>query len=265
MHRSNASLAKATLALSLLAITYCSPTGWAQTRVTRAIDDSQRITLRGNTHPLAQAGYDRGAVSPDFPAERMMLLLQRSAEQESALQTFLQSVQSLASPQFHQYLTPQQFGQQCGPLDSDVQIVAEWLRSEGFTVAPIPGGRTAIEFSGTAAQVQAAFHTAIHSFVVNDEQHYANASDPTIPAALGPVISGVTINNFAPHPLHESRGQAMLDPLSRRAAPLFNLPSPNGSDCLASSSTINSRWSHGAVIPKVSVAFGIRLAAETIQ
>ncbi|MGB0035100.1 MAG: Ig-like domain repeat protein, partial [Candidatus Acidiferrales bacterium] len=41
------------------------------------------------------------------------------------------------------------------------------------------------------------FHTAIHKFVVNGEEHWANASDPQIPSALGSVVGGVaTLHNF---------------------------------------------------------------------
>ena len=58
-------------------------------------------------------------------------------------------------------------------------------------------GRTTIEFSGTAGQVQEAFHTAMHRFVVNGAEHWANANDPQIPAALAPVVAGVaTLHKF---------------------------------------------------------------------
>jgi Pro-kumamolisin, activation domain/Bacterial Ig-like domain (group 3) len=232
MLKSKVPVANAALVFSLLLAAFFSSVGRAQSRITRPIDESQRITLRGSTHPLAQAQYDRGAVAPNFPAGRMVLLLQRSAEQESSLQTFLQSVQDPGAQQYHQYLTPQQFGQQYGPSDSDLQTIAGWLRSQGFAVAPIRGGRSTIEFSGTAAQVRTAFHTEVHRYVVNGEQHYANVSDPAIPAALGPAISGITLNNFGPHSLHQSRGHAMLDPITHRAKPLYNVPSPNTNDCL---------------------------------
>ncbi len=61
-----------------------------------------------------------------------------------------------------------------------------------------PDGMT-IRFSGTAATVQSAFHTEIHNLSVNGEPHYANMSDPQIPAALAPVVVGVkALHNFLP-------------------------------------------------------------------
>jgi hypothetical protein len=47
-----------------------------------------------------------------------------------------------------------------------------------------------VEFSGAAAQVDHAFHTEIRRYAMNGETHWANASDPQMPAALAPVIAG---------------------------------------------------------------------------
>jgi len=74
------------------------------------IDNSQRVTLRGNTHPLAQPRYDHGAVVDSFPAERMLLLLKRSPEQETALRQFIEDAHSPGSLSYHKWLTPEQFG-----------------------------------------------------------------------------------------------------------------------------------------------------------
>ncbi len=166
-------------------------------RIVQAVDERQRVTLKGNTHPLAVRENDRGVAPDSLPMQRMLLVLRRSAEQESALQTLLEAQQDKSSPQYHQWLTPEQFGQQFGPADEDVQGVTAWLQSHGFQVARIGAGRTVIEFSGTAGQVRETFGTEIHQFAVEDGNHWANASDPQIPAALAPVVVGVnTLHNF---------------------------------------------------------------------
>jgi subtilase family serine protease len=128
---------------------------------------------------------------------RMLLVLRRSDTQETALRKLLDDQQDKSSPNYHKWLTPEVFGKQFGPSDQDIQTVTTWLQSHGFQVAQVAKGRNVIEFSGTAAQVQEALHTEIHKYVVNGEEHWANAKDPAIPAALTPVISGVdSLNNF---------------------------------------------------------------------
>src|ERR1700759_1702854 len=54
----------------------------SRSRILQAIDDTHSTTLSGNTHPLARAEFDQGALSDAAPLRRMVLLLQRSPEQE---------------------------------------------------------------------------------------------------------------------------------------------------------------------------------------
>jgi subtilase family serine protease len=77
-----------------------------------------------------------------------------------------------------------------------MQTITAWLQSHGFQVGSTKG-RTVLEFSGSASQVQEAFHTTIHKYFVNGEQHWANSSDPSIPTALTPAVAGIdSLNNF---------------------------------------------------------------------
>jgi Pro-kumamolisin, activation domain/Bacterial Ig-like domain (group 3) len=173
------------------------PARISKDRITQAIDENQLMLLRGNVHPLAQAKSDVGAVGDAQPLDRMLLLLKRAPEQEAALRQLLEDQLTLNSPKHHAWLTPEQFGAQFGPTDADLQATTGWLSAKGFHSIQVGPGRTAIQFSGTAAQVRDAFHTAIHSYVVNGAQHFANASDPQIPAALASVVAGVvSLHNF---------------------------------------------------------------------
>jgi hypothetical protein len=166
-------------------------------RITQAIDEARLTVLKGNTHPLARTEFDRGAAAPGMTLHRMLLSLKRSPDQESALQQLLVDLQDKSSPNYHQWLTPEQFGRQFGPSDQDMQAVTSWLEARGFQVTNVTKGRTVIEFSGTVSQVSAAFHTQMHKYSVQGEEHWANAGDPQIPAALVPVVAGVaTLHNF---------------------------------------------------------------------
>jgi subtilase family serine protease len=184
-----------------------SQTPSTPSRIVERVNESALTALRGNSHPLAQARDDQGIAPPDLPLARMLLVLKRSDAQEAALDALLDAQQDPNSASYHQWLTPDSFGQQFGPADQDIQEVAAWLASHGFQIGGISRGRTVIEFSGTAAQVQQAFHTEIHKYLVNGETHWANASDPQIPQALAPVIMGInSLHNFAKNPAHRVGG-----------------------------------------------------------
>jgi Pro-kumamolisin, activation domain/Bacterial Ig-like domain (group 3) len=175
--------------------------GQASPRLVEPVDNTKRTTLSGNVHQLARPQFDRGAAPPDLQMDRMLLVLKRSPEQEAELQKLLDDQQDKTSPRYRQWLTPEQFGHQFGLADSDTQKIAAWLQSEGFHDVRVSQGRAVIEFSGTAAQVQNAFGTSIRKFVVNGKNHWANATDPTIPAALWPGVEGVfTLHNFYKKP-----------------------------------------------------------------
>ena len=169
--------------------------------ITQAVDESRLTVLKGNTHPLARPEFDLGTALASLPMQRMLLVLKRAPEQEIALRTLLDNQQDKSSPSYHQWLTPEQYGQQFGPTDSDLQTITAWLQSHGFQVGSTKG-RTVLEFSGTAGQMQEAFHTTMHKYLVKGEQHWANASDPMIPTALTGAVAGIDS-------LHDFRKKAM--------------------------------------------------------
>ncbi len=195
-------------------------------RITQPVNMENLVTLRGNTHPLARPENDQGAAPDSLPTERILLVLKRSAEQEAALRNLLDEQQIKSSPNFHMWLTPEQFGQQFGPADADIEAVTDWLTSQGFQVTHVATGRTVIEFSGTAGQVRKAFQTEIHKYVVKGEEHWANASDPQIPAALAPVVAGfASLNNFPRKPSHHLLGTFSRSKATGKVQPLFTYPS----------------------------------------
>src|SRR5947207_4961887 len=178
-----------------------------QPLITQPIVESQLVTLRGNTHPLAQPRFDIGAAPPNLSMQRMLLVLKRDPQQEFAVRKLLDDQQDKASPNYHKWFTPDEFGVQFGPSDQDLQLVAGWLQTHGFQVSRISHGRTVIEFSGMEAQVEQAFHTQIHQYSVNGQLHWANANDPQVPAALTPAVAGVlSLHNFPRHSMTHRAG-----------------------------------------------------------
>jgi phosphodiesterase/alkaline phosphatase D-like protein len=176
-------------------------------RIVEPISDAKLVLLHGNTRPETWFGTDLGSVNLQLPMQRMMLLLRRSPEQEAALAEFNARQLDPGSPDFHHWLTPEEFGALYGPSDNDIEAVTAWLQNRGFTIDAVSKGRVFIEFSGTASLVQQAFHTEIHRYMVQGEEHIANSTDPSIPEAIAPVVAGtVSLNDFLARPLHTNGG-----------------------------------------------------------
>ena len=174
--------------------------------ITQEIDESRLATLKGNTRPEANAVNDRGAVADDFQMEHMLLQLQRPPEQEQALKEFIDQLHNPASPNFHRWLSAQEFGEKFGLAQDDLNTITTWLQSHGFQVNVVYPSGMLIDFSGSAGQVREAFRTEIHDLEVRGVKHIANMSDPQIPAALAPAVVGVvSLHDFRPHPMHKPR------------------------------------------------------------
>ncbi len=176
------------------------------------IDEKKLTTLPGNVPLKAKAQYDQGAVQSGLAMKRMVLVLKRSETQEKALQAAIQAMHNPHSSQYHKWLTPDEFGKQYGLADADLAKVVTWLQGKGFQVNRVARGRGTIEFSGTADTVSSAFHTQIHSYVVQGKQHYGNATAPSIPTALTPAVAGVlSLHNFEKQAPARILGKLELD------------------------------------------------------
>ena len=160
-------------------------------RIVGTIDNSQTIVLRGNVHPKARQQYDKGSVEPSMELAYVTVHVSPSPSQQVALEALLAEQQDPASPNYHNWLTPEQFADRFGMSRRDAAKITHWLRSEGFTIVQVARARNWVAFRGTAAQVQSALHTEIHQFVVDGERHYANATNISVPKALAGVITSV--------------------------------------------------------------------------
>ncbi len=128
-----------------------------------------------------------------------MLLFKPSAAQQSDLDQFLASQQNPSSPDFHKWLTPEQFADRFGISTSDHSKVVAWLQSEGLTVNESGRGRNWVAFSGTAGQVSRALRTEIHRYQADGAMHIANATEPSVPDALADIAGGfIGLNDFHP-------------------------------------------------------------------
>jgi subtilase family serine protease len=163
------------------------------------IDENRLHKIEGNTRSEAGPQNDRGPVPADLSMDHLFLQLQRSPEQEQAVHDFIDALHNPSSPSFHKWLTAEEFGERFGASQADLDAISGWLRSHGLTVHSVYPNGMLMDFSGTAGQVRAAFHTEIHYLEVNGRSHVANIGDPQIPEALTPAVAGVvSMHDFRP-------------------------------------------------------------------
>ena len=185
----------------LLALLFASICAAQPVRLAGQIDNSRRSVLTNHLHPLARPAYDRGAADPGMRLGYITMVFQPTGAQQSDLETLLIQQQDRSSANFHRWLTPLQFGDRFGLAPADVAAIRSWLVAGGFQILDVAQGRNWIAFSGTVEQVERQLQTQIHRFEVNGRMHHANATNPSVPAALAGVVRFFRgLDDFDPDP-----------------------------------------------------------------
>jgi uncharacterized protein (TIGR03437 family) len=192
-------------------------------RIVAPIQDNHRVMLKGHIHPKALAENDQGQVDPSRSLPYCTIALKQTPAQAADLSQLLEQQQDPSSPSYHRWLSPEEYADRFGATQDDINKISSWLQDRNLSVAAVGRARNWIAFSGSAADVQSAFGTELHEFLTNGEVRYANTTEPSIPAALQPVIRSIHgLNNFrlkpAPHTrlirpnFNSSRGAHYLAP-----------------------------------------------------
>lgn len=202
-----ARLGSATLTLLLIgcAIFFLAASGSRQKsssdRILYAVDSAQTAPVRGSAHPLARPQFDQGRISPEHQLSNVALTFRLSASQQADLQQLLREQQDRSSPNYHRWLTPEQYAARFGMTSNDLAKVSSWLQSQGLTVNEVSRSRNEVSFSGSVGQVEYALRTELHRYSINGEQHMANSNDVSLPDAFAGEVIGVRgLNDFHPKP-----------------------------------------------------------------
>ncbi|HEV3196522.1 MAG TPA: protease pro-enzyme activation domain-containing protein [Bryobacteraceae bacterium] len=175
-------------------------------RINTPIEPGRTVMLKGNSHPLAEPANDMGKADPELRIAGITLMLKQTSNQRAELEQLLEEQRDPTSPNYHNWLTPEQFANRFGLSQDDMEKVAGWLESKGLSVDDVARSRNWVVLSGTVAQVQSAFVTEIHRYRVENEAHTANATEPSIPAALESIVLGIRgLDDFRPKPRNKVR------------------------------------------------------------
>lgn len=168
-------------------------------RVTQTVTNSHLATIPQTRSRVVAQAVSGTSLSGSTAMKHLQLVLKRSPLRTAELEARIAAQHNPQSGQFQQWLTPQQFGESFGIVDSDIAAVTSWLTSQGFAVNGIYPNKMQIDFSGTASQVNQAFHARETIYKLKDGTRYlGNADDISVPAALQGVIAGVVGLSEAP-------------------------------------------------------------------
>src|SRR6516162_1475847 len=127
--------------------------------------------VRGHVHPLAQRRFDRGRVNELFQLNYVTMMFKPTADQQAALNALLEQQLDPSSPNYHQWLTPEEFADRFAMSTAEFDKATTWLQDQGFTIDDRARSRNWIAFTGSARQMERAFSVQIHEYVLNGRTH----------------------------------------------------------------------------------------------
>ena len=179
--------------------------------ITEQIDDTRMVSLHGNVRADMTPDRDLGPVEDALPL-RLYIVLKRSPAQQAELDHLIERQQQPTAAEYHQWITPQQFGERFGASEQDIAKVTAWLESHGMRVHGVMNNASFIDFAGTARDVRETFGTQLHYFKVGASKHPALVQDPMIPAAMATVVAGIQgLNKIPAHANHTTSKQVTYD------------------------------------------------------
>ena len=172
-------------------------------RIASQVNGAEPAVIKGSQHPMANPAYDAGRMPGSTRLNGVTLMFSRSAAQEADLDALIAAQQNPASPQYHRWLTSDQFAARFGMASADLDKVSNWLQQQGFTIDSVNRSHNAIRFSGSVSQVESAFQTQMHFYTTDGAKHFAPSTALSVPAAIAPVVSTIrNLNDFRPKAQH---------------------------------------------------------------
>lgn len=191
------------LACFLVGGTFAGATEPVEPRLSSSINNADRFALSGSVRPAVERAIatQQGRLARSHTLPNMVLHFSMTAAQRADLEKLLKDQQDRRSPNYHRFLTPEEFGARFGANDGDIGKTLAWLHANGFWEAEVARGKTSIRFSGTAEEAEAAFHTTLYHYELSGQTYYANATEPQLPKAFKGFVRSIDgLHNFGLKP-----------------------------------------------------------------
>lgn len=155
-------------------------------------DAATRVTFTSAVPTWATTTNLTSSTSASTVIEGEMYLKLRDAAGAEAV---ARAVSDPASPQFRQYVAPQDWIDTYSPSQADFdQAVAQVKANTGITVTGTPASRSYIVFRGSVAAFNKAFDTRMGTYSVAGVTRIAPQSTPSITGTAARIVSGITLD-----------------------------------------------------------------------
>jgi YVTN family beta-propeller protein len=152
--------------------------------------------LGGHTPPRVLDGTAK-LVGHFNPSQMLRLVFGVHPPHMAEEEQFLIDLHTKGSPQFHHFLTAEEWDARFAPSTEDEQAVVDWAEGQGFTVTHRYPNRLLVDVEAPVATTERAFDVTINSYQLGASFFFSNDRDPLLPVSLLSIIHSVDgLNNL---------------------------------------------------------------------
>jgi hypothetical protein len=171
------------------------------------------VTKPGGRTPVQVTNRSAQVMGAYDPAEKLRLVFALKRPKAEEEQTFLEALYTPGSPEYHKFLTAEQWNDRFAPSTEDEQAVVDWVTSQGLTVTTRYPNRLIVDVEAPVAQIQKTLSVNINRYQLNGATVFSNDRDPVIPAHLsGIIMSVIGLNNIQTEHSHLKSAKQITHP-----------------------------------------------------
>jgi subtilase family serine protease len=131
--------------------------------------------------------------------QRLSLAISLPLRNQAELDNLLQQLYDPKSPNYHKYLSVQEFTERFGPTEADYAAVLQYSKAQGLDIIDTPANRMILDVEASAANIENAFHITLNLYQHPAESRtfYAPDREPTVDLEI-PLLHIDGLDDFSP-------------------------------------------------------------------
>jgi subtilase family serine protease len=169
--------------------------------------DNSRHTIPNSKLGFVSTAKDLG---PEVSSKQVTIYVWLQLHNVDSLRELVEQQYDASSPNYQNWLTPEEFNSNYAPTSEDVGKVKAFLAAHNLSVSSVGDRNMYVKAQGTISSAQSAFKVQIHRFDVHGHTYRANTTDPTMEGPAGALVSrvgGLSDLRFQPHSLRAMNPQ----------------------------------------------------------
>jgi subtilase family serine protease len=125
------------------------------------------------------------------PAQKLRLVFGLKTPKPDEEQKFLDALYTPGSPDYHKFLTAEEWNERFSPSEADEQALVDWTQSQGFKITKRYANRLLVGVEAPVGQIQKALGVDVNRYELNGTTVFSNDRDPVLPRQLSGIVSSV--------------------------------------------------------------------------